>query len=124
MKKEIKLGFNNEYKLFRGYVELLQPMFKLRSREADVFAKLLQLNYDKRDIKNLEDRFSLVLSTKMRKQILEDLKIKDNVLQNTLSILRKKNMIIDNKVPSKFHIYPLNSSFDIVFKLNVKSNGS
>lgn len=120
MKKEIKLGFNNEYKLFRGYVELLQPMFKLRSREADVFAKLLQLNYDKRDIKNLEDRFSLILSTKMRKQILEDLKIKDNVLQNTLSILRKKNMIVDNKVSAKFHIYPLNSSFDIVFKLKVQ----
>ncbi len=105
--------------MFRGYVELLQPIFKLRNREADVFAVLLYFNDQKKDIKNIEDRFELIFSTKSRKLILEMLDIKDNILQNTLSILRKKGLILDNKIPTKFHLYPETNSLDIVFKLLV-----
>lgn len=120
MKKEITLGFTTEQKLFRAYVELLQPIFKLRNREADVFAQLLYFNYLKRDIKNINDRFELILSPKNKKQILENLNIGDNILQNMLSNLRKKGLLVDNIVPVKYHQHIMDNSLDLIFKLRWK----
>ena len=117
MKREIKLGFNSEQKLFRAYVELLQPLFKLRSREAEVFSQLLYYNYLKRDIVNLTDRFELIFSSKNKKVIMSNLSIKDSILQNTLSVLRKKNLIVNNEVPTKYLVYPTSNTLELVFKL-------
>lgn len=120
MKKEITLGFNSEQKLFRAYVELLQPIFKLRNREADVFAQLLYFNYLKRDIKNINDRFELILSPKNKKQILENLNIGDNILQNMLSSLRKKGLLVNNIIPTKYLQYISEDGLSLIFKLTWK----
>lgn len=120
MKKTIPLQFKSEQQLFRAYVELLQPLLKIRDREADVFSQLLYLNYQKQSITNLTDRFEIIFSPKSKKTICEQLAINDNILQNTLSILRKKKLIINNSIPTKFHLYPVDSNLELTFKLLVK----
>lgn len=122
MKRSIKFNYKTEQQMFRAYIELLQPILKLRDRECDVFSQLLFFNYLKKDIKDPKDRFELIFSTKSKKQIIDNLGIKDSILQNTLSILRKKNLIIDNMIPDKFHIYPTNNNIELTFKLEIKNN--
>jgi len=121
MKREITFNFTTEQKMFKGFVTTMQPVLNLRDREADVFAQLLYYNYLKRDIKNLKDRFELVFSSKTKKLIMQNLDIKDSILQNTLSILRKKNLIINNEIPLKYHIYLTDGKIELTFKFNIKN---
>lgn len=122
MKKTIPLTLSSEYQLFRAYVELLQPLLKIRDREADVYSQLLYFNFQKQSIVNLTDRFELIFSAKSKKQICENLGINDNILQNTLSILRKKKLIVNNSIPTKFHLYPIDMNLELTFKLTIKVN--
>ena len=123
MKKTIPLTLSSEYQLFRAYIELLQPLLKIRDREADVYSQLLYFNFQKQSIVNLTDRFELIFSPKSKKQICENLGINDNILQNTLSILRKKKLIVNNSIPTKFHLYPTDMNLELTFKLTIKDNG-
>lgn len=122
MKREITFNFITEQKMFKAFVTTMQPVLNLRDREADVFAQLLYYNFLKKDIKNLKDRFELVFSTKTKKLIMQNLNIKDSILQNTLSILRKKNLIINNEIPLKFHIYPTDNKIELTFNFKLKDN--
>jgi hypothetical protein len=122
MKREITFNFTTEQKMFKAFVTTMQPVLNLRDREADVFAQLLYYNFLKKDIKNLKDRFELVFSTKTKKLIMQNLNIKDSILQNTLSILRKKNLIINNEIPLKFHIYPTDNKIELTFNFKLKDN--
>jgi hypothetical protein len=122
MKREITFNFTTEQKMFKAFVTTMQPVLNLRDREADVFAQLLYYNFLKKDIKNLKDRFELVFSTKTKKLIMQNLDIKDSILQNTLSILRKKNLIINNEIPLKFHIYPTDNKIELTFNFKLKEN--
>lgn len=122
MKREITFNFTTEQKMFKAFVTTMQPVLNLRDREADVFTQLLYYNYLKRDIKNFKDRFELVFSTKTKKLIMENLGIKDSILQNTLSILRKKNLIINNEIPLKFHIYPIDNKIELTFNFKLKES--
>ena len=124
MKREITFNFTTEQKMFKAFVTTMQPVLNLRDREADVFAQLLYYNFLKKDIKNLKDRFELVFSTKTKKLIMQNLNIKDSILQNTLSILRKKNLIINNEIPLKFHIYPTDNKIELTFNFKLKENES
>lgn len=119
MKKEIRLTVEDEQKLFRAYVELLLPLLKIRKREADVFAQLLYLNNQKKNIPNA-DRFSIIFSTEYRKKIINNLGIKDSVLQNCFSELRKKKLIVNNTIPEKHQVIIDGDSLDMVYKLKLK----
>ncbi len=121
MKREITFNFTTDQKMFKAFVTTMQPVLNLRDRESDVFAQLLYYNFLKKDIKNLKDRFELVFSSKTKKLIMENLGIKDSILQNTLSILRKKNLIINNEIPLKYHIYPTDNKLELTFKFNIKN---
>ncbi len=120
MKKEIKLGVSDKQKLFRAYVEMLQPVLKLRNREADVFAQLLYLNDEKKELPEV-DRFEIIFSTRYRKIILDNLKMKDASLQNCFSELRKKKLIVNNTIRKDYWVHPDDKGLSIVF--NLKVNG-
>ena len=103
MKKEFKMPskvFQTERQIFRGYVELIKPFLNgLRSREMDVFAEILYQYYLKRDTKTKKDRFALVLNSDSRIEIAETLKMKQSVLRNAISSLRKKEILLaDNTI--------------------------
>ena len=123
MEKKINLGVLDRQKLFRAYVEILQPILNLRKREADVFAQLLFYNNKKKSIPDDVDRFELIFSTKFRKQIASNLGIKDSVLQNCLSELRKKKLVsTENHITKGYLVYPDDKGFAVTFNLNIDEN--
>lgn len=106
-------------KFYRQYIELLQPILKLRKREADVFAELLYHNYLRRDIKNPADRFKLVFDISTRNQISERLGISNAVIQQALGGLRKKNVIRGITLRETFTVEPKYGTFTLSFKFIV-----
>ncbi len=119
MKKGIAISLADEQSLFRAYVELIQPILSLRNREADVFAQLLMLNNQKKEL-TASDRFELIFGTKSRKSIALDLKMGEATLQNNFSELRKKKLIVNNAIPEQFWVYAREGALDLVFNLKLK----
>lgn len=117
------LVLKNRQQFFHSWLTILQPFLKLRKREIDVLSKILYYNYEiGKDIKNEDLKYELLFSSKIRKQIAKEIGIKDCDFGNILSTLRKKSMIINNRInPS---IIPKVSndfkSFNLVFNLNIK----
>lgn len=115
--KGVTLEFSSKQKLFRQYVELLQPLLKLTSNEVAVFAQLLFLNNEKKQIPD-KDRFQLIFSTTSRKEVATTLNLSNQVLQNCFSKLRKKNLIINNEIPKAHQVF-IDDSLVLGFKLKL-----
>jgi hypothetical protein len=117
-------------KFYRQYIELLQPMLRLRKREADVFAELLYHNYLRRNIPNPKDRARLVFDISTRNEIGEALGTKADdgtitplsnaVIQQALGGLRKKNVITGIKLRDTFTVEPVDGVFSLTFKFVVR----
>tara|TARA_B100001939_G_scaffold333596_2_gene333715 strand:- start:60 stop:476 length:417 start_codon:yes stop_codon:yes gene_type:complete len=121
-KKTITMPEVEPRKFYRQYIEILQPILKLRKREADVFAELLYHNYLKRDIKDAEDRFKLVFDISTRNKISDRLNISNAVIQQALGGLRKKNVIKGITLRETFAVEPEDGVFNLHFKFVVKDN--
>lgn len=112
------VALNTEEKVFyRQYVEILDPLIKLRSKELDVLAELLYYNNKLKNI-DIKNRWKLILDYDNKKEIASNLNISVASLGNNLSYLRKKGIIVDNKVVDNLLVYP-GKSFKLIFKFNV-----
>lgn len=119
--KRVGLKFNSKEKLFRGYVELIQPLLNLTNSEATVFAHLLYLNNEKSAIPE-NDRFNLIFSTSSRKEMSSILDISDQVLQNCFTKLRKKKLIVNNSIPKQHQVVIDESTIELVLNLKLNDN--
>ena len=118
MKREFNIKKDMRH-CYRIYVAIIKPFLRgIRDREADVFAELLYFNYIKREIPDIKDRFKIIFSSDIKNQIIEYLDISDDVYRNTLSTLRKKELITDKGViHSTYLVYPTDNKFSITFNL-------
>lgn len=116
MEKTIPIN-TNKRKFFRQYVEILQPLFKIRAREADVLAALLYESYLRRDIGDIRDRFKLVYDYDIKMKIREELKMSSSVFCNCMVRLRKKGILgKDDIIRPGFLINPIEEeTIDIKF---------
>jgi hypothetical protein len=121
MEKEIKVDTNKK-KFFRQFVEILQPINRVRAREAEVLAELLYQSYLRRDIGDLKDRFKLVFDYDTKIKIQEELKMTTAVFRNCCTQLRKKGIIgKDNVIQQGYLINPPDKDYvtiKFVFKIN------
>lgn len=92
MEKTIPINTNTR-RFFRQYVEILQPLFNIRAREADVLAALLYESYLRKDINDIKDRFKLILDYDTKIRMQEELKMSTAVFRNCMVRLRKKGII-------------------------------
>jgi hypothetical protein len=129
--KTVTLPSTDARTFYRRYLELLQPMLKLRKREADVLAELLYHNYLKRDIANEEDRAELVFHISTRRKISKYLGKRDKegnvieplsnpVIQQALGGLRKKGLISGIKFRNFVLVEPEDGVFSLTFRFVVK----
>jgi len=104
---------------FRYYVELLNPIVKLRKRELDVWAQLLYHN-DK--YKGLDDeiKFKMVFDYATKAKIANTLDISMDVLNNNLSELRKRKIIVDNKIPKGYQVHLEENEYSLTFNFKAK----
>lgn len=111
-----------EVSFFDTWLTLMQPFLRLRKQELKVLSRLLYYRYIiQKEFKNEDVLYDLLFNTRTRKKIQEDLQMEDYTFNNLLSALRKKKMIIDNKINHK--IIPQTQddfgNFKLVFNIDI-----
>ncbi len=108
--------------LFFKWLEITKPLHKLTQQEQDVLALLLYYHYKtKHETTNEKILWKIVFDYDTKMKIKEDLDMKDSALQTVLTKLRKKKIIIDNKIsPIFIPSLELNSkNFKMIYNFNI-----
>lgn len=119
MEKKVTIP-TDESKFYRQYLEILNPIIKLRGKELDVLAELLFHNTRLQDIPN-ELRWKLIFDQDNKTAIRQKLNLSEASLNNNLSALRKKKIIVDNSVLKNFLVEP---DEDFSLRFNFKMDKS
>ena len=108
--------------LFKNWMEITKPFHNLAKQQQQVLALLLYYHYQyKKDITNDNILWKMVFDYDTKLKIRRELKISDQAIQNNLTILRKKNIIIDNKIVKTYIPELSNDSdnFKVIFNFNI-----
>lgn len=120
--KEVNINSDSS-KIFRQYLEVVkifQPFNKLKRQEIRVLAELLKLEYSLKTVEE-ENKWKLIFHYDNRLLIRNNLNISVASFNNSLSALRKNNIVVNNIIPSKYLIdfdkgYSLKINFKIADK--------
>lgn len=108
---------------FRQWLLVTRHFHKMTEGEIDLAALLLFYHYEfQKDITNDSVVWKVVFDYDTKLKIREELDITDNILQNRLSQLRRKKVIVDNKVSSYFipSVEEGAENFKVIFNYNIK----
>jgi hypothetical protein len=108
--------------LFKRWLEITSSFHKLPKQQQNILALFLYYHYEfKKDITNDKILWKMVFDYDTKMKIKQELGIGDQTMQNTITKLRKKNIIVDNVITPVFiPDLSLNSkSFKIVFNFNI-----
>lgn len=111
--------FNIKYskeKFFRAYAVLFKPfLFKATNKEIELLGELMYENYLRRDVKDLKDRFKLILDSDNRRIIEQRLGLTPATFRNNLHGLKSKGILTkDNQLKDIFLILP-DKEFKLTF---------
>lgn len=119
----LKIKSNDYDELFLNWFLILKPLHNLSNKECILASKLYKYRNELKEVildKEILD--TTILSDTYRKKIIEEMDITMIHLQVLLTSLRKKNVIIDNRLNPKFipHIKDSELSLLIRFEIPVK----
>lgn len=119
MIEEVGANFkvDSPQKFFKFYVELLNPLLKLTSREKEVLSALLLIYYSNKDNPNIS---TLLLSTSTRRALRNTLKLSEPSLNNSLTVLRKKNLIDNNQLNKLILKFPKDNKLKITYSIELE----
>lgn len=110
---------------FFRYIEFLKPFHNLTNQEQKVLALFLYYHYKlSKEITNNKVLWKEVFDYDTKRLILDELQIEDSGLQNILTSLRKKKVIIDKQI-SKNYIPDITNkpkTFVLTFNFNLIYN--
>jgi hypothetical protein len=110
-------------KLFQWYMDVTKPFHKLSDQHALIVSQLLYYYYIYgKSISDDDITWKMVFNYETKAKIKEYVNIKDQQLQNILSVLRKKGIIKNNKIIDSYipNIEPTAKSFMVVFNLTLQ----
>jgi hypothetical protein len=99
---------------FKAYLQILNPVLKLKDKEIEVLSSFLSIWYINRDKKNLD---KLLFSTPVRKMIRKSIKMSEASFNNHITMLRKKKMIIDKKLNSNILNGIKDQGIEVTYKI-------
>ena len=119
----LKIKSSGYDELFLNWFLILKPLHNLSNKECILASKLYKYRGELKEVildKEILD--TTILSDTYRKKIIEEMEITMIHLQVLLTSLRKKNVIIDNRLNPKFipHIKDSELSLLIRFERPVK----
>jgi hypothetical protein len=119
----LKIKSSDYDELFLNWFLILKPLHNLSNKECILASKLYKYRDELKEVildKEILD--TTILSDTYRKKIIEEMEITMIHLQVLLTSLRKKNVIIDNRLNPKFipHIKDSELSLLIRFEIPVK----
>jgi hypothetical protein len=127
MKDNIKVAnINIKLKdLFIKWLEITKPFHKLSNQHQQVLSLLLYHHYLlKHEVTNEKILWKMVFDYDTKLKIKEELEMTDNTLQNVLTKLRRKNIIIDNKISPVYipNLALKSKNFKILYNFNIIKN--
>lgn len=100
-------------KYFKLVLSLVQPLVKIRPSEAKVLVAIMGVDYANPNLPK-----DALLSIKLRRIIRDSLKMSENSFNNTIFMLRKKNLIKGNDLNEDLRkLYPRSKEVDINYKI-------
>jgi hypothetical protein len=108
---------------FRQWILFTAPFHKLSNQQQRVLSLLLYYHYKlKQEITNNKILWKEVFDYETKVKIYTELEIQPSALENMLSSLRKKNIIIDKQVSPMYipNISKDSKTFTIKFNFNIK----
>lgn len=108
--------------LFFKWVEITKPFHYLTGQQQNVLALFLFHHYNyKQDITNQKILWKIIFDYDTKMLIKEELNLKDAGFQNIMHQLRKKGIIIDNKINPNFipSLEEGAKNFKIIFNFNI-----
>lgn len=123
MKNVKQANINVNFKgLFKHWLDITKSFHKLTNQEQSILSLLLYYYYEyKKEITNETILWKMVFDYDTKAKIKEELGMKDQVLQNNLTKLRKKNIVQDNQIV-KTYIPQLSEdvkNFKVIFNFNI-----
>jgi len=108
--------------LFRQWMEITKPFHKLAKQPQEILALFLYYHYlYRKDITNDAILWKIVFDYDTKIKIKEELGISDQVLQNNLTLLRRKNIINKNVITPLFvpELEQGSNNFKVIFNFNI-----
>lgn len=89
---------------FKHWLTLTEPLHKLNKKEIEVLALLLYYYFEfKKEINNDNLSWKLTFDHDTKSKIINELNLSsDQILQNVLTALRKKKIVLNNKINQSF----------------------
>ena len=82
-------------KSMKAYLQILNPLLKLKDKEIEVLSNFLCIWYNNKNNKNLN---KLLFSTPVRKAVRNTIGMSEASFNNHITMLRKKDMIKDKAI--------------------------
>lgn len=108
--------------LFKQWLVITRVFHKLTEQQMSILALLLYYHYIlKQDITNEKILWKMVFDYDTKLKIRNELNISDQAIQNTLNILRKKNIIKSNRITPTYipELEKDSTNFKIIFNFNI-----
>ena len=101
-------------KSLRAYLQVLNPVLKLKDKEIEVLSSFLSIWYKN---KNNKDLNRLLFSTPVRKMVRKSIGMSEASFNNHITMLRKKKMIVDKKINSSILEAIKEEGIEVTYKI-------
>ena len=111
--------------LFFRWLDITKSFHNLNNQQQRVLALLLYYHYQyKKETTNNKILWTIVFDYDTKMKIKEELDMNDNSFQNMMTQLRKKNVIINGEISSRFiPELDLNTkNFKVIYNFNIVDN--
>ena len=98
----------------KAYLQILNPVLKLKDKEIEVLSNFLSIWYKKQDNRDLS---RLLFSTPVRKMVRKSIGMSEASFNNHITMLRKKKMIVDKKINSAILEGVKDTGIEITYKI-------
>lgn len=101
-------------KSMKAYLQILNPVLKLKDKEVEVLSSFLSIWYKNKSNVNIEQ---LLFSTPIRKMVRKSIAMSEASFNNHITMLRKKKMIIDKKINPSILDNISEKGIEVIYKI-------
>ena len=105
---------SNVAQSFKAYLQILNPVLKLKDKEVEVLSSFLSIWHKN---KNNADIDKILFSTPVRKMVRKSIGMSEASFNNHITMLRKKKMIVDKKINSSILKNIEDTGIEITYKI-------
>ena len=98
----------------KAYLQILNPVLKLKDKEMEVLSNFLSIWYKNKDKDSID---KLLFSTPVRKMVRKSIGMSEASFNNHITMLRKKKMIVDKKINSSILQNIQNTGIEVTYKI-------